>query len=409
MLATAPTAVQREREAADARALVALVDALFLLAGAAYGARRLKALPKTYISEIAFPLDFCAKLVACAALFLSYTVQWLLTVAQRVWWTSDHGDQHSPTALVDASELFAALEALAWGMASTILWMEYRRSRTPSAFLRSFWLVKWIGSVYALVVFQSFTLAPPDGSALLRRHAGVTLALALDGARFAAMTVLAVLCLVRPTPISLDLISLPSDVLSPTALLHSCNSHRRLSNYDSFKDFDWMLKSAVDLAPNTSLKAFVSAADEQSLERSVSTHSSGGLAPAIAVTIPSSTMAVWGKNEFVSYKIVVHTEGDAWTVRRHYSDFVALHDELPDEIRASCALPADREASSKRRGFLSWKGRPRSMKSRLESYLRLVLGHPALEPNASQGLCDFLEMEYVDDTLSRSYHSAPRI
>lgn len=56
MLATVTTA-QRAQEAADARALVAFVDALFVIAGAAYGVRRLKALPKTYISEIAFPLD----------------------------------------------------------------------------------------------------------------------------------------------------------------------------------------------------------------------------------------------------------------------------------------------------------------------------------------------------------------
>lgn len=153
-----------------------------------------------------------------------------------------------------------------------------------------------------------------------------------------------------------------------------------------------MLKCTADDAPSTSLQALAPTASVQSTERSVERSSTSGLAPAIAVMIPSSTRSVWGKNEFVSYKIVVQTEEDAWTVRRHYNDFVALHDELPDEIRTTCELPADRETSSRRRGFLSWKGRPRSMKSRLESYLRLVLGHPALEPNALQGLCDFLEM-----------------
>lgn len=114
-------------------------------------------------------------------------------------------------------------------MASTILWMEYRRSFTPSAFLRSFWLVKWISAVYALVVFQCFTLAQSSDG-------GVPLAVA----RFAATTVLAALCLTPPSPISLDLVSFAPDVLSPTALLHSRNPQRRLSNYDSFKDFDWV-------------------------------------------------------------------------------------------------------------------------------------------------------------------------
>lgn len=155
-----------------------------------------------------------------------------------------------------------------------------------------------------------------------------------------------------------------------------------------------MLRSTVDQAPNTSLKALASAhaamSIERNLEQSASTRSS--VSPAISVAIPSSTMSIWGKNQFISYKIVVHTEEDTWTVRRHYNDFVALHEELPQEIRESCELPADLEASGARRAFLSWKGRPRSMKARLESYMRLVLCHPALEPNSSQALCDFLEM-----------------
>lgn len=125
-------------------------------------------------------------------------------------------------------------------MASTILWMEYRRSRTPSAYLRTFWLVKWIGVVYALVVFQCFTPARTTSHALL---APLSFALAVDSARFIAMTVLALLCFVAPTPISVDLVSFPQDVVSPTALLHSQNVHRRfsnLSNYGSFRDFDWV-------------------------------------------------------------------------------------------------------------------------------------------------------------------------
>lgn len=130
------------------------------------------------------------------------------------------------------------------------------------------------------------------------------------------------------------------------------------------------------------------------LEKSASTRSS--IAPAITVTIPSSTTSTWGKNQFISYKIVVQTEDDMWTLRRHYNDFASLHEELPEEIRESCYLPADDAATTSRRGtarkFLSWKGRPRSMKSKLETYLRMVLCHPALEPNTSHGLCDFLEM-----------------
>lgn len=126
-------AEEAAREAADARVFVAVVDALFLLVGLAYGARRLKRLPKTYLSEIAFPLDvracrdlpskllyvltewvmllqFRVKLLACAAIFLSHALQWLFAESARTW----RSEEHSNAARVDAAELFAVLEALAW-------------------------------------------------------------------------------------------------------------------------------------------------------------------------------------------------------------------------------------------------------------------------------------------------------
>lgn len=52
-----PSQLEAAREALDARVVMALVDALFLLVGGWYGARVLRPLPKTYLSEIAFPFD----------------------------------------------------------------------------------------------------------------------------------------------------------------------------------------------------------------------------------------------------------------------------------------------------------------------------------------------------------------
>lgn len=128
------------------------------------------------------------------------------------------------------------------GMASTILWMEYRRSMTPSAYLRTFWLVKWIGAVFALVVFQSFTSQQQSQSSL--KSVNLTFAVVIGTLRFVATTVLALFCCVAPTPITVDMVSFSQDVLSPTALLHSQNAQRRfsnLSNYGSFRDYDWVL------------------------------------------------------------------------------------------------------------------------------------------------------------------------
>ncbi|RQM17147.1 hypothetical protein KXD40_001676 [Peronospora effusa] len=93
---------------------------------------------------------------------------------------------------------------------------------------------------------------------------------------------------------------------------------------------------------------------------------------------------------------------------------------LPEEVRADCTLPLEEYNDRK---LISWKERPRSMKSRLEMYLKKVLHHPKLAPCASQALCEFLDLchhyfafgthngvvldpqEYVDDVVSvRSYH-----
>lgn len=132
-------------------------------------------------------------------------------------------------------------------MASTILWMEYRRSRTPSAFLRTFWLVKWIGAVFALVVFQSFTSQHSSNNL---KSMKLTFAVATGVLRFIATTVLALFCCIPPTPITVDMVMFPQDSLSPTALLYSQNAQRRfsnLSNYGSFRDYDWVRVAITNL------------------------------------------------------------------------------------------------------------------------------------------------------------------
>jgi hypothetical protein len=47
------------------------------------------------------------------------------------------------------------------------------------------------------------------------------------------------------------------------------------------------------------------------------------------VTIPATTSSIWGNKQFVAFKIVVQTDEDHWTLRRPYSDFAALHEEVP--------------------------------------------------------------------------------
>lgn len=46
------------------------------------------------------------------------------------------------------------------------------------------------------------------------------------------------------------------------------------------------------------------------------------------ITIPATTSSIWGNKHFVSFKIVVQTDDDHWTLRRPYSDFAALDEEV---------------------------------------------------------------------------------
>ncbi|KAF1320176.1 hypothetical protein FI667_g12618, partial [Globisporangium splendens] len=384
-MAITPIAVARlqlqaeaTREAADARMVLALLDALFLLVGVFYGLRVLKPIAKTYLSEIAFPRDFCVKLAACLLLFTTHGIQWLYDELLGGTWYVGGVDAMTGrrSSIVDLNALFAGTEALVWGMATAILWMEYRRSMPPSAYLRMFWLVQWIAALYGMLVFQSFSFKRPNAPLLV---------VVVDGMRFVTKTILAVCCFVPPTPITVDLVSFPTEVLTPSALLHSQNYQRQFTNlatYGSFRDpYEWAEGNGADKIVGDDPLAM-----RDDLERSASTRSSS--APAmLLVTIPSSTTSIWGKNQFVSYKIVVQTEDDMWTLRRHYNDFVALHDTLPDEVRDACELPRDDSVAA----------------------TTVSRAHAPFEPSASQGMCDFLDMEYMEEALVRSYHSAPRI
>ncbi|DAZ95484.1 TPA: hypothetical protein N0F65_001964 [Lagenidium giganteum] len=294
------------------------LNGLFVVVGIVYGSKVLAPLPKTYLSEIAFPFD---------------------------------------------------------GMSTVIMWMEHRRGRVPSAFVRCFWLLKWLLTTYVLVAHQRISHI-----SLMAEQS--TIAIALGATIYIAMTILAVLAVCPSTPVTVDLLLRPS-VDTPSAYLQSSFRGSSRKRYGSLQGYDIITKSGVDSEGSTIVSS-------QNV---------------ISISIPSSTTSIWGKNHFVSYKIVVKTEEDLWTIRRQYSDFVVLHEELPEEVKQGCKLPPEENA----RKFLSWKGRPHSLKAKLERYLKDVLRHPALEAHASQSLCDFLEMEYVEEELLRSYHSVPKV
>lgn len=369
MAGVAPSQEPPEMHSVTAeQGLMLAADAVFLFVGIVYGTRVLAPKPMTYLSEIAFPLDFCGKLAASFTLFLLNGLRWLYQEIFCSWLL-----YHQPFGR-DQQNVVAMMETLVWGMSSSILWMEYRRGLTPSLYLRLFWFLKCLDATYFVIVNGTVAAWPneddDDASSYMT-------SMVYGGVCYAASLVLVLFMIVRPTTVTPEFISYPTEVNTPSAYLNSTHHQPPVSLYGSFKD--WEL-----VAYPSSSK---SVQDRATLD----------------ITIPSTTSSIWGNKHFVSFKIVVQTDEDHWSLRRPYSDFAALDDELPEEVRADCPLPPEEYDDRK---LISWKERPRSLKSRLEMYLKQVLHHPKLAPYTSQALCEFLEMEYFEDVASvRSYRS----
>ncbi|KAG3027504.1 hypothetical protein PC128_g1431 [Phytophthora cactorum] len=356
------------RSVSTEQVLMLAVDALFLFIGIVYGSRVLAPKPMTYLSEIAFPMDFCGKMAASFTLFLLNGLRWLYQEIFCSWLL-----YHRPFGQ-DQQNVVAMMETLVWGTSSSILWMEYRRGLTPSLYLRLFWIIKWLDATLVLVMNGTFpgisSMDDEDASSFMT-------SMVFGGVCYAASAILVLFMFVRPTTVTPDFIAYPTEVNTPSAYLNSTHHNPPTSLYGSFKDWELMAY------PSSS----------KSIEDK----------PMLDITIPATTSSIWGNRQFVSFKIVVETDEDHWSLRRPYSDFAALHEELPEEVGADCPLPPEEYDDRK---LISWKERPRSLKSRLEKYLKQVLHHPKLAPDASQALCEFLEMEYVEDIASvRSYHS----
>ncbi|ETV99048.1 hypothetical protein, variant 21 [Aphanomyces invadans] len=61
--------------------------------------------------------------------------------------------------------------------------------------------------------------------------------------------------------------------------------------------------------------------------------------PKVKICIPSWTLSRRSEISYVSYKVLILSEGETWSVRRRYSDFAHLRSELPHWIRSGAAFP----------------------------------------------------------------------
>ncbi|KAJ8569364.1 hypothetical protein ON010_g5897 [Phytophthora cinnamomi] len=284
-------------------------DALFLFVGVVYGSRVLAPKPMTYLSEIAFPLDLMS--YWCGALTGFWTVSRCTVVLCQVGCVVHVVPaQRAAVAVPGDFLLVAAVPSAVRARPAErcgydgdiglgdILWMEYRRGLTPSVYLRLFWFLKWLDATYFLVVNGTFAgAASSDDEGAMSYMTGMV----FGGVCYAASAVLVLFMCVRPTTVTPEFIAYPTEVNTPSAYLNSAHCQPPTSLYGSFKD--WELVAYPSSAKSTEERAMLD------------------------ITIPATTSSIWGNQQFVSFKIVVQTDEDHWTLRRPYSDFAALDEE----------------------------------------------------------------------------------
>jgi hypothetical protein len=258
-------------------------DGACMVLGLLYSARVLAPKPMTYLSEIAFPPDvrpgrtldgrpvmpanacvcgsgrqFCVKLAASALLVLLHALEWVYEQMHSSWYllSQPSGDVQRavllmmetlvwvrPPLSLSLSFLISLSAALTrpirrQGMASIVLWMEYRRGLTPSVFLRALWVVKWVLATYFLVAHQQTWLAFGRPATDALSNASWSLAEVFGGFCYATSGLLALMCFGNSTPISPDFISFPAAIYTPSAYLASTSRRPPVSHgYGSFHDY----------------------------------------------------------------------------------------------------------------------------------------------------------------------------
>ena len=110
--------------------------------------------------------------------------------------------------------------------------MEYRRGLTPSLLLRLFWVTKWIHATYFLVINGTFagTSTMNDDGAMAYMTSVVRGSLC-----YAASAVLMLFMLAKPTSVTSEYITSPTEVSTPSAYLNSTHHRPPTSLYGSFK------------------------------------------------------------------------------------------------------------------------------------------------------------------------------
>ncbi|KAH9154201.1 hypothetical protein AeRB84_003666 [Aphanomyces euteiches] len=319
--------------------LLLVFDILFIVI-AAWWIAAIQPLPKTYLSEIIFPVQFWLR--GAASMWLAI-VTWVSYMYSSLWDPS-----HTLRFILVA-------DSLAWTLSSSLIWMAHRRNLHLPLFVRSFWIVRW------LLTLQHLVASLVERSPISKQEVPC---IVFQSTLLVSVTILAVAS-VKPhrqlTPMSPEVVALTLERFPS----FSSKSLIGRSMYGSFGASK--MKSSLWLEPTSKEPNRID----------------------LKVQIPSWTLSRKANASFVSYKILVLAPGESWTVRRRYSDFRHMRRGLPEALRQSQYFP---EKSL----FKSFDPRViDSRRAKLEKYLNFIVAHPDVNPQSLLSLCDFLELEYV--------------
>ncbi|OQR89422.1 hypothetical protein THRCLA_09748 [Thraustotheca clavata] len=292
--------------------LIVGIDTCFLFV-AWRGAMSIRSLPKTYLSEIIFPIKMCVRGLASLIIALNC----LFTFWMDVWFERD-------------ISVMLLYEAIVWTLSSWLVWMEHRRNLITSYILRCFWVIRWAIATRIIVSIQK-------EDALER---------VLQCINYCCLLCMAFSCLWAQRHLT---------SMSPEVIALSTQR----------------VKSTIQDKSEATRDSIAIVKDE------------------VKVSIPSYTITRTTRSTFVSYKIFIQTEDEAWSVRRRFTDFIRLRKELPDFVQFSDIFP--HESSLKQFNQKQIDNR----REKLELFLQNVLAHSQFDLGLCSAMCEFFDMEYA--------------
>ncbi|ETV99030.1 hypothetical protein, variant 4 [Aphanomyces invadans] len=295
---------------------VAAIDVMFAIV-ATHWLWCIRPLPKTYLSEIIFPVQLCLR--ALASLWLA-----LVTVITALYSISWGWPPELP------SGTFLAADSLAWGMSTALIWMEHRRSLRTSPYLRAFWILRW-----SLLTKYLWGVLTNDDPAAVGWTSPMVL---LYACLFVTHSILAS---AGVWPTRQLTTSSPEVLAMARARIKSFNGKSFMNR--PLHPSSWVAHRGQGPVPGS----YGSFGQSSTAPHDGTPSPLPGLAhtpvvvrvPKVKICIPSWTLSRRSEISYVSYKVLILSEGETWSVRRRYSDFAHLRSELPHWIRSGAAFP----------------------------------------------------------------------